>query len=174
MAQDDKEILGTKVRQAIEIKELLARQAESIQDIQKRKSAKKFQREQQREIKNLYLKTHDQDIAYKKTDEVKQNLREHRERSELLVSHIEERHQKQIKQFAAAEERKINDQRTLVELECRHLNEEQKSEAMKEFQSKCSHQKALDKKKLDQIREHQRVELRHFKDKVDSETVYSL
>jgi hypothetical protein len=65
----------------------------------------------------LFDKTHNQETAYLKTDELKQTLYEHRERSERIVEHMEERHQKQIKQFTASENRKISDQRILMDLQ---------------------------------------------------------
>ena len=163
-----------RLRQGKELKALKTLQDLQVQDAVKRSTQKKFQREQQREIKNLFEKTHHQETAYRKTDEVKQALFEHRERCERLVEHMEDRHQKQIKQFAAAEDRKIMDQRVLMELQIRHLSEDQKADAMKEYHSKMTHQKNVDKKRLDQIREQQRMELRHFKDRVDGETVSGL
>jgi hypothetical protein len=65
----------------------------------------------------LFDKTHNQETAYRKTDELKQTLYEHRESSGRVVEHMEERHQKQIKQFTASEDRKISDQRVLMELQ---------------------------------------------------------
>jgi hypothetical protein len=55
--------------------------------------------------------------AYRKTDGLKQTLFEHREKSERIVEHLEERHQKQIKQFTASKDRKVPDQRILMELQ---------------------------------------------------------
>jgi hypothetical protein len=65
----------------------------------------------------LFDKTHNQETAYRKTDELKQILFEHREKSERIVEHMEDRHQKQIKQFTASEDRKISDQRILMGLQ---------------------------------------------------------
>lgn len=168
---DEIEVNNLKNRHAKELRALKTLQDVKVQDAVKRATQKKFQREQQREIKNLFEKTHNQETAYRKTDETKQALMEHRERCERLVEHMEERHLKQIKQFGAAEDRKIQDQRILMELQVRHLNEDQRAEAMKEYHSKMNHQKNVDKKRLDQIREQQRMELRHFKDRSDGETV---
>ncbi|KAJ3202234.1 hypothetical protein HK099_001950, partial [Clydaea vesicula] len=164
MVQDENETLCLKTLHNEDVKALKALHEQQVQDVLKRKAAKRFQRQQQREVKALYNKTHEQDIAYKKIEEVKKKLAEHRERTEKLIDHIEERHVKQIKQFNAAEARRIADQKLLVELKVAHLTEEQKIAAIKENQSKINHQKALDKKKLDQIREQQRRELRHLKE----------
>jgi len=170
IAQDEQEITALKTRQQKDIRSLRALQEQQVQDANKRAVLKRYQRELQREIKNLFDKTHNQETAYRKTDEVKLTLLEHRERNEKHVEHIEERHQRQIKQFTAAEERKVMDQRILMELQVRHLSEDQKAEAMKEYHSKMTHQKNVDKKRLDQIREQQRTELRHLRDRADCET----
>jgi hypothetical protein len=153
------------------LRAIRALQEQQIQDTSKRAALKRYQRELQREIKNLFEKTHNQETAYRKTEEVKQTLLEHRERAEKHVEHVEERHLRQLKQFTAAEDRKIQDQRILMELQVRHLSEDQKAEAMKEYHSRMNHQKTVDKKRLDQIREQQRMELRHLRDKADCETV---
>ncbi|KAJ3222974.1 hypothetical protein HK099_001692 [Clydaea vesicula] len=168
--EDEHETLSLKILHLEDLKALKAVKEQCVQDVVKRKEAKRFQRQQQREVKSLHNKTHEQEMAYKKIEEVKKKLAEHRERTEKLVDHIEERHLKQVKQFNACEARRIADQKLLVEIKCTHLSEEQKIAAVKENLSKISHQKALDKKKLDQIREQQRRELRHFKDRIDLET----
>ncbi|KAJ3221556.1 hypothetical protein HK099_003401 [Clydaea vesicula] len=168
--QDERELANLKARQSEEIKALKTMQETGTADMTKRKATKKFLRQQSRETKALYNRTHEQEAACKQTQDEKQTLCDDREKSARLVEHMEERHLKQIKQFNAAEERKISDQRILVELKIRHLTEEHRADAMKEFHSKMNYQKDLDKKKLDQICEFQRIELRHFKDKVDLET----
>lgn len=87
------------------------------------------------------------------------------------MAHIEARHLVQIKQFASAEERRIADTRALLEIQCKGLSEEQKASAVKECNSKIGHRQTIDKKRLDHIRETQRMELRHFKEKSDAEVV---
>lgn len=89
----------------------------------------------------------------------------------MLIGHIEARHLVQIKQFSAAEDRRVADTKALLEIQCKNLSEDQKSAIVKECNSKINHRKALDKKRLDHIRERQRMELRHFKEKSDAETV---
>lgn len=114
---DAQEVSNLKARQAKEVKAMKGMQELKVQELIKQSGQQKFQREQQRELKTLFEKTHNQESAYRKTEEVKQALYDHRERSERIVEQMEERHQKQIKQFVAAEERKIADQRILMELE---------------------------------------------------------
>lgn len=173
MAQDEREIIALKQKQNSEVAELKAVQEQKINDLKKRKTAKRFTRQTQRDIKELYLKTHEQEDAYKLTNEVKKTLKDHRERTEMMISHIEARHVVQIKQFTNAEERRVQDTRALLEIQCKNLNEDQRSAIVKECNSKINHRKALDKKRLDHIREKQRMELRHFKEKSDAEVVCS-
>jgi hypothetical protein len=61
------------------------------------------------------------------------------------------------------------DTRALLDIQCKGLSDEQKSSATKECNSKIGHYQALDKKRLDHIREKQRMEARHFKEKSDAE-----
>ena len=136
-----------------------------------RKNAKKFQRGQQRQLKDLYLNTQFRADLFKKTEEIKASLKILRDKSTKVIAHIEERHLKQVKQFGAAEERGFLDQKHLMDLECADLTEEQQSETRKKFQSKINHQKVINKKKLDHIREQQRLELRQYKESLDVETV---
>jgi len=170
MAADEREVVNLRVKQKLEVVELQSVQEQKIQDIKKRKASKKFTRATQREVKELYLKTHEQDLAYKITNDVKKTFSDHRERTEMLVGHIEARHLVQNKQFTAAESRRIQDTRALTELQCKNLSEDQRNAIVKECNSKLNHRLALDKKRLDHIRDKQRMELRHFKEKSDAET----
>jgi hypothetical protein len=120
----------------------------------------------------LHSKTHDQEAAYKATSDVKKQLSDHRERTSMLMTSIENRHQVQIRQFSAAEERRVFDTKALLEIQCKGLSDEQRSSATKECNSKLGHYQALDKKRLDHIREKQRMESRHFKEKSDAEVVH--
>lgn len=167
---DEIEVAELKKRHELEVKNLKSRQEQSLKDFNNRKIAKKFQRSQQRELKDLYINTQFRADLFKKTEEIKVTLRHMREKNAKIVGHIEERHIKQVKQFNQAEERGFADQKVLIELECQNLSEEQRSETMKKFQSKVNHQKVINKKKLDHIREQQRLELRQYKEKVDHET----
>jgi hypothetical protein len=163
--EDELEIVQALTRQAEELKCIKSLHESLLKDRGSRKQSKRLQREMQREIKQLHLKIHNQEQAQRTADEVKKMLQAHHERIERLITHTEDRHLKQTKQMTAAQERKISDQRVLMELQCRHLNEEQRSDAMKEFQFRVGHQKTLDKKVNDQLRDRQLMELRHLKDR---------
>ena len=60
MAADEREVVNLRVKQKLEVVELQSVQEQKIQDIKKRKASKKFTRATQREVKELYLKTHEQ------------------------------------------------------------------------------------------------------------------
>jgi hypothetical protein len=90
-------------------------------------------------VKNMHNRTHEQDVAYKATTDVKKQLNDNRDRTCLLVSSIELRHQKQIVQFNAAGVRKVSDTRALLDIQCKGLSDEQQSSAAKECESKIGH-----------------------------------
>jgi hypothetical protein len=94
-------------------------------------------------VKNMYSKTHEQDVAFRATKYVKKQLADHREQTCLLVKSIERRHQKQIAQFDAAGERKVLDTRALLVIRCKGLSDEQQSSATKECDSKIGHFQAF-------------------------------
>jgi hypothetical protein len=168
---EDIEILSIKEKQSQAMIALKVKQEQILKDLKQRKSNKKFQREQQRQLKSLYLQTQFRAALFSENEIVKESLKVHREKSAKIVIQIEERHLKQIKQFNAAEERDIQDQTFLINLQCKTLAPEQMSETMKKFQAKINHQKVINKKKLDNIREQQRLELLQFKERIDLETV---
>jgi hypothetical protein len=99
-------------------------------------------------VKNMHNKTHEQDVAFKATNDVKKQLSDHRERTCLLVNSIERRHQKQIAQFDAAGERKVLDTRALLEIKCKGLSDEQRRSETKECDSKIGHFKVCGKEDL--------------------------
>jgi len=170
-SQNETEVNQLLARQAEELRALKNLQEQLIKDRCERKEAKRFQRELQRESKLKDSIIHDQDAAHKTAKEVKTILSEHLQRIEQLVSHTEEKHKKQLAQLSDSQDRKISDQRILMELQCRNLAEDEKNDQMKEFHFKINHQKSIDKKVTDQLRERQAMELRHLKDRMDMETM---
>jgi hypothetical protein len=104
-----------------------------------RKAVKKFTRNAQREVKDLYNKTHVQDAAYKVTIDIKRQLSDQKERTTKLANSIENRHRIQVKQFIKAGERRAKDTKALLEIQCKGLSDEQKNSATKECNSKIGH-----------------------------------
>jgi hypothetical protein len=131
----------------------------------------------------LNSKTHVQDIAYKLTFDVKRQLNDQRDRMTKLVASIEQRHRIQIKvcpcltskQFiSSAGARKDLDTKALLDIQCKGLSDEQRTSATKECYLKIAHNTALDDKRLDHIREVQRMEVLHSKEVSDAEVVIRL
>ena len=80
-------------------------------------------------------KTHEQDVAFNATMDVKKQLSDHRERTAKLVDSVERRHAAQIRQFNAAGERRVLDTRALLEIQCKGLSDELRNSASKECES---------------------------------------
>jgi carotenoid cleavage dioxygenase-like enzyme len=62
---------------------------------------------------------------------------------EDFQSQTETRHVKMRKHLSAAQDRKIQDKRILIELETAHMTPEMRQDKIKEFQFKMNHAKAL-------------------------------
>jgi len=164
------EVSQLMARQGKELKVLKNLQEQLLKDRSARKQAKRFQREIQRQSKLKDSIIHDQESAHKTAKEVKTILTGHLSKIEQLVAHIEEKHKTQIHQLAKSQDRKIADQRDLMVLQCKNLTQDEKNHYVKEFQFKINHQKTLDKKITDHLREKHSMELRHLKARLDLET----
>ncbi|KAJ3310990.1 hypothetical protein HDV04_004507 [Boothiomyces sp. JEL0838] len=163
------ELFELKSRQEEELIQLKIRQAQILKDYEARKVGKLNTLKQQRELKLLYAETQYRAEVVQKTVEIKYKLSAHRQKIAKIVSHIEERHAKQIVQFNAAEERIYKNKKLLLDLQCQGLNEEERGEAQKRFQSKLNHQKVIHKKRLEHTQQQQRLELRQFKEKAEKQ-----
>ncbi|KAJ3215567.1 hypothetical protein HK099_006301 [Clydaea vesicula] len=169
--QSELELLLLQNRQNEEYNELRNFHEQLLQDRRTRKESKKFQRDLNRDVKLKDVKIHDQEAAHKTAKEVKTMLSEHHARIEELICHIEERHSKQLNQLSISQERRVIDQRIMIDLECRNVSEEKKVELMKEFQFEVNHQRTVDKKVMDQLRDIHSMELRHLKERMEHETI---
>ena len=159
---------------AVELKILKEHLQQVLKNLNNRLDAKNVQIQQQRELKYLYKQTEFRASLFNANEIVKRVLKNHHDKSAKVIAQIEDRHLNQIAQFNQADDRSQRDQTVLIDLLCRTLTTEQKSEAMKKHQSKLNHQKVITKKRLENIREKQRLELRHVKDMADLETVIML
>jgi hypothetical protein len=85
-------------------------------------------------------------------------------------------HEKQRKNLIQAQERKINNEKLMVNLETRHLTEEMRATVLKKFQVRQNHQgyfsfidRHLNKRINDNLREVQLLELRYAKENFELE-----
>lgn len=168
--QDKQEISQTLARQAEQVRRLKMIQESHAKDRIERKQAKNFQRNLFRERKEKDGKIHAQELAHKVAAENKQMLKEQHERIQQLVEYTSEKHQKERRQLSASQDRKINDQKRLLDIQTDKMGEDEKNEVVKEFQLGISHQKTLNKKVADQLRERQVVEMRQLKERADLDT----
>ena len=141
----------------------------TIQARSVRKRAKQTLRNMARETKSRDLKILQQDVVAKIADEVKFSLTEKRAAFEEHVKHIERKHEKQRKQLIASQERKIANERTIADLETKHLKEEIRGAVLKNVQEKINYQKIVDKRSGEHLREVQRMEMRHARERFDFE-----
>ncbi|KNE65193.1 PAS domain S-box protein [Allomyces macrogynus ATCC 38327] len=164
----------------IEMNQLLQRQAyelarsddafESMLSERKvRKHTKKLQKQMSKEAKARDVKIRQQDTGKHMAREVRVMLAQHRQRFESLMAHMEARHVRQRQQLEFAQERKIRDQKALLEIETRGLREDLRGEIMKDFAYRINHQRTLDKHIADQLREVQQHELKQRKERFDAE-----
>ncbi|KAL7753798.1 hypothetical protein RI367_000730 [Sorochytrium milnesiophthora] len=110
-----------------------------------------------------------QDLAQNVDQTVKKMLDDHRATFNQRLEHTELRHTKERKQLSAAQDRKIQDRRTLMELETAHMSTELKQQAVKDMQFKANHQKVLDKKVAEHLRDIQGLEIRQMKEQFELE-----
>jgi hypothetical protein len=80
-----------------------------------------------------------------------------------------ETHGKQRKNLAAAQEKNMHYDKTLNELESRHLRVEVRNTIAKKVQVRQTYQIAFNKRISDQLREYQLMELRHAKERFEVE-----
>lgn len=157
------------LRQAQEIELLKSKQTRLLQDRKARRKTKQFQRGLTKEDKTKDLKLRDQEESNEAVQCIQEMVRQTDLRLQAYLKHTESRHEKQNKQLGSLQDRRAMDRRILVDLECCHLNDAEKSGIMKEFNVKKSHQKTIDKKVYDHQDEIQQQEVRHLKESNDAE-----
>jgi hypothetical protein len=153
--QDMTEVSQVKARQDEEVAAMKALSEQLLKDRTSRKDAKQYQKNLSRDAKQKDSIIQDQEAAHKKAKEVKTVLSEHLQRVDQLIQHTEEKHKKQLQLLVSSQERKIADQRILMDLSIKNLDEDAKGDQRKEFNFKINHQKNIDKKTSDQMRERQ-------------------
>lgn len=114
----------------------------------------------------------EQEEAQNISAELKELLDDHRTAFEEFLRQIEKQHTKARKQLSAAQDRKIQDKKTLIELETSNMSEEKRLNRMKTFQFKINHQKSKDKKVGEHLRASQALEMKQIKERFDMEIRY--
>ncbi|KAI9159537.1 hypothetical protein H9P43_008877 [Blastocladiella emersonii ATCC 22665] len=167
--QDEIELDQMQKRQTDELKRADDVYQAMLDERKTRKHTKKLQSQIHKEAKARHLKMTYQDEAKHMALQLRNTLAQHRKRFEFLITHIEAKHDRQRAQLRAAQDRKLNEQRALLEIETKGLTEEVRAEVFKDFAYRMNHQSAVDKQVSEQLRDVQRLELKHRKERFDAE-----
>lgn len=100
----------------------------------------------------------------------KDSQKSKRKAFDLMMTHMVEVHQRQIKDQIAAQERKMQYERKLNEMESRSLKEEARRTMIKKYHVRENYQNVLNKRLNEQLREYQLLETRHAKERYDCNT----
>ncbi|KAI9206592.1 adenylate and guanylate cyclase catalytic domain-containing protein [Polychytrium aggregatum] len=134
-----------------------------------RKKAKKLERQTIRDMKRRDAIIMEQEAASKEAARVKSTLTMKRAQFDALLAYLENKHDKQRRQLYAAQDRKIQYEKMINNMEYAHERDEIKRTMQKKFQVLMTHQKSVDKRLADQLREIQQMELKHTKENFDLE-----
>lgn len=129
--------------QSLQKDELMQRKdafAKSLEARRDRKLAKKTLRTMMRQTKNRDRTIMLQEEASRVALRVKKNIYQKRTAFDLLMQHMETLHEKQRKQLAAAQERKLQYEKMINDIQNRHLKEEVKASLAKNLQVRINHQ----------------------------------
>ncbi|KAJ3025337.1 UNVERIFIED_CONTAM: hypothetical protein HDU68_007247 [Siphonaria sp. JEL0065] len=89
---------------------------------------------------------------------------QNRQEFEETIAHVERIHARKCKNLTSVQESRNKHDQRLYELEIRHLPPDIQVLMKKRYSAKVNHQRILDKKALDQLRETQRTEVLHIKE----------
>ncbi|KAI9179899.1 hypothetical protein H9P43_005231 [Blastocladiella emersonii ATCC 22665] len=165
--QDEKELLRLRARQDQEIQREHRAFKAILESREARQRGQVLQANMNFTAKNCDIIIQEQDKAQCIDAEVKAMLDDHRQAFEEYLQQVEARHTKKRKKFSQASERELNDKRKLFNLETAHLSVEARQERIKDFQFRINHFKAFDKKKSEQRRDTQSLEIRQMKEMFD-------
>ncbi|KAJ3128427.1 hypothetical protein HK098_004504 [Nowakowskiella sp. JEL0407] len=153
--------------QAVEVaekKELFEKMLKVRSD---RVKAKKAQKQLFRDIKKRDGIIMEENVAARAVEKIQEQLKDRSKGVEAQIAFVEAKHEKQRKQLLSAQERKISAEKTLHDLETKHLKTELRSNLAKNFNARMNHQKVLDKRILDHQRDLQLLELRQLKERAE-------
>ncbi|KAI9188119.1 hypothetical protein H9P43_002510 [Blastocladiella emersonii ATCC 22665] len=165
--QDEKELLRLRARQEQEVQRENRAFKAVLASREARRRGEVLQATMNFTAKNCDIIIQEQDKAQCIDAEVKAMLDDHRQAFEEYLQQVEARHTKKRKKFSQQSERELNDKRKLFNLETAHLSVEARQERIKDFQFRINHFKAYDKKKSEQRRDTQALEIRQMKEMFD-------
>ncbi|TPX48814.1 guanylate cyclase [Synchytrium endobioticum] len=134
-----------------------------------RQKAKFTMKRLMRDTKARDVKIQQQEALVKATLDLKTALSHRRQAFEMSMNGTEARHIKQLQLMAAAQDRRIAHEKRISNLEVKHMSEEARAASTKKFAVFLTHRKAMDKRLSDHLREIQRLEMKHAKERFDCE-----
>eukprot|EP00842_Homolaphlyctis_polyrhiza_P006348 jgi/Hompol1/6714/HPOL_005053-RA len=170
MMRNQAELAELALAQSIEAKNKEESFEKMIAGRQERKEAKRIHRADLRRTKRRDLLILRQQTASQLATSVRIILSQRRQAFDDLIEHMESVHEKSRKQLIAAQDRKMQYEKALNELECQHLPTEMRSTVIKKFAIRQNYQIAVNKRINDQLREIQQVETRQAKEKFELES----
>ncbi|KAL2920313.1 hypothetical protein HK105_200386 [Polyrhizophydium stewartii] len=170
MQRNDEEITKLQIQQAKELKEKADMFDKSTKARAERKAAKKLHRSNMRRIKYRDMLIQKQETIERATQLLRQSVLDQSEAFETLMSHVRSVHEQQRIELMAAQERKLEYERAINDLEINSKPDEIRLGLAKKFQVRQSHQRILNKRLNEHLRDRQIVEARHVKEKFELES----
>jgi hypothetical protein len=138
--RNEAEIASTQQLQKDELHQRKDAFVKSIEARKERKIAKKTLRTMMRQTKMRDRTIMLQEEASRVAARVKEILHKKRAAFDLLVQHMETLHEKQRKQLSAAQERKLQYEKMIIDIQNRHLKEELRAALAKNLQVRINHE----------------------------------
>nr|KAJ3418769.1 Receptor-type guanylate cyclase gcy-13 [Polyrhizophydium stewartii] len=170
MQRNDEEITKLQIQQAKELKEKADMFDKSTKARAERKAAKKLHRSNMRRIKYRDMLIQKQETIERAAQLLRQGVLDQSEAFETLMSHVRSVHEQQRVELMAAQERKLEYERAINDLEINSKPDEIRLGLAKKFQVRQSHQRILNKRLNEHLRDRQIVEARHVKEKFELES----
>ncbi|RKP17683.1 hypothetical protein ROZALSC1DRAFT_30547 [Rozella allomycis CSF55] len=140
-----------------------------LQERQNRRNTKRLQKQMYKETKSRAMLIHQQEASRMAAENLKKSVDMRRLANEALVVQMEERHIREQRQLQEEQERLMRDEQVFHELESKHLMEYEQMDKMKDFQFRMNNLKVINKKKSEQLREIQIIEMRQRKERIEKE-----
>jgi PAS domain-containing protein len=159
-------------RQKEQKKFLVKTQAVADKDVLERRKGKAFRIKQLKERKLKELKIHNQVVSSRAGAVGRVQLKEKYAALDLVIKHTSKKHSERIKKLTECQKRREGDQEMLLDVEIKELNltGDEKSELIHAYKYKLNHQKTIDKRESEHMREIHSTEISFIKTIGDMET----
>jgi hypothetical protein len=164
-ASDEYEIMQLKERQKQEIQWKKKSYKDVIDERKEKRNNKMIMQAMKMQLKSQALKIRQQDLAERTSESIKAVIVQRRELFDKRTNLMENRHRHEVKQLVAEQDRIIAEEKEFLEIETRHLPDEDRKEAIKTHSVKINQQRVINKKKMEQLMEVQQLEMKQMKER---------